>query len=78
MQPQGSKEMEEEKWMRYFNEFIEGRIRDIILSLSRVEIPRTQQAAEKDMEEQQVSVSYRTTETLRAWVWLRKVSEAQN
>lgn len=39
MQPQGSKEMEEEKWMRYFNEFIEGRIRDVILSLSRVEIP---------------------------------------
>lgn len=70
--------MEEEKWMRYFNEFIEGRIRDVILSLSRVEMPRTQQAAEKDMEEQQVSVSYRTTETLRAWVWLRKVSEAQN
>lgn len=78
MQLWGSKETEAVKWMRYFDEFIDDRIRGVILSLSKVEVPRTRQPAGKDTEEQRAGLSYRTTGRLGGWVRLTKVSEAQN
>lgn len=67
--------MEEVKWMRYFNEFTEDRIRGIIPSLSNVEIPKTQQPAGKDTKEQGVSVPCRTRERLRGWVCMAQEGE---